>query len=86
MGSWVEPYMGSIASLTPGGITIGGPVNAGGVSDQPLPDRNGDLRMNYSCGGACGCGCIDTPMPSGEGSEGIEDDYLCLYWLGPLVI
>lgn len=85
MGTWVQAFINSPTFLGAGGNQLGwlggGPINADPHLTQPLPDRNGILRMNYSSGGDCGCGCTDTPMPPGEGTDGVEDIYLLLHWL-----
>jgi hypothetical protein len=54
----------------------------GSLLAQPLPERGGTLRLGAS---DCGCGCQDRGVgsgphgyqPPGDGTEGVEDDYLC---------
>ena len=54
----------------------------GSLLAQPLPERGGNLRLGAS---DCGCGCQDSGVgtgphgfaPPGDGTEGVEDDYLC---------
>jgi hypothetical protein len=84
MGSWTQAFTNASTFLGAGGSPFGrlggGPINPGVAKTQALPNQNGRLGMNYSCGGGCGCGC-DTPTPSGGADQGVNNAFLCLNWL-----
>jgi len=68
--------------IPPDPISALQPSGCGSLLAQPLPERGGTLRLGA---GDCGCGCSDSGpatgphgfAPPGDGTEGVEDDYLC---------
>jgi hypothetical protein len=84
MGSWVQAYVNAPTFLgaggSPPGSLGGGPFTAGLAATQALPDANGQLRLNYSCG--CGnCGCSNTAAPLCDTMGGVQNVFLALNWL-----
>lgn len=84
MPSWMTLMINTATFLGAGASAMGevggGPVNPGVSKNQPLSNRSGDLSMNFSCGSGNGCGC-STPMPPDDGSNGVQDIFLCLNWI-----
>jgi hypothetical protein len=69
MASWTE-MMGTGESGCAGGCGVCG-------LQQQFPDRTGRLQSGVVCGCEPGDACPGAPLPPGDGTDGVQDAYLC---------